>query len=75
MIESAPLGGALFSRFVEVLKTLGYNEAEIAATCPVTEEVFDHRFTHFPIYGLTKEQLDYMADAILESIDEMQKGI
>ena len=59
----------------EVLKTLGYNEAEIAATCPVTEEVFDHRFTHFPIYGLTKEQLDYMADAILESIDEMQKGI
>ena len=59
----------------EVLRYLGYNEAEIAATCPVTEEVFDHRFTHFPIYGLTKEQLDYMADAILESIDEMQKGI
>ena len=59
----------------EVLKGLGYNEEEIAATCPVTEEVFDHRFTHFPIYGLTKEQIDYMADAILESIDEMQKGI
>ena len=59
----------------EVLKSLGYNEEEIAATCPVTEEVFDRRFTHFPIYGLTQEQLDYMADAILESIDEMQKGI
>ena len=59
----------------EVLKGLGYNEEEIAASCPVTEEVFDRRFTHFPIYGLTKEQLDYMADAILESIDEMQKGI
>ncbi len=59
----------------EVLKDRGYNEAEIAATCPVTEEVFDRRFTHFPIYGLTQEQLDYMADAILESIDEMQKGI
>ena len=59
----------------EVLKTLGYNEEEIAASCPVTEEVFDRRFTHFPIYGLTQEQLDYMADAILESIDEMQKGI
>ena len=54
---------------------MGYNEEEIAASCPVTEEVFDRRFTHFPIYGLTKEQLDYMADAILESIDEMQKGI
>ncbi len=59
----------------EVLKDRGYDEAAIAATCPVTEEVFDRRFTHFPIYGLTKEQLDYMADAILESIDEMQKGI
>ena len=59
----------------DVLKGLGYNEEEIAATCPVTEEVFDRRFTHFPIYGLTQEQLDYMADAILESIDEMQKGI
>jgi len=59
----------------EVLKTLGYDEEAIAATCPVTEEVFDRRFTHFPIYGLTQEQLDYMADAILESIDEMQKGI
>ena len=59
----------------EVLKGRGYNEEEIAASCPVTEEVFDHRFTHFPIYGLTQEQLDYMADAILESIDEMQKGI
>ena len=59
----------------EVLKNLGYDEAAIAATCPVTEEVFDRRFTHFPIYGLTQEQLDYMADAILESIDEMQKGI
>ncbi len=59
----------------EVLKDRGYNEEEIAATCPVTEEIFDRRFTHFPIYGLTKEQLSYMADAILESIDEMQKGI
>ena len=59
----------------EVLKDRGYNEEEIAASCPVTEEVFDRRFTHFPIYGLTQEQLDYMADSILESIDEMQKGI
>ena len=59
----------------DVLKERGYDEAAIAATCPVTEEVFDRRFTHFPIYGLTQEQLDYMADAILESIDEMQKGI
>ena len=59
----------------EVLKDRGYDEAAIAATCPVTEEVFDRRFTHFPIYGLTQAQLDYMADSILESIDEMQRGV
>ena len=58
----------------EVLKERGNDEAAIAATCPVTEEVFDRRFTHFPIYGLTQEQLDYMADAILDSIAEMQAG-
>jgi len=59
----------------QVLKEYGYDEDAIAATCPVTEDVFYHRFTHFPVYGLTQEQLDYMADAILESIDEMKKGI
>lgn len=59
----------------QVLKDLGYDEAAIAATCPVTEEVFDRRFTHFPVYGLTKGQLDYMADSILASIDEMQRGV
>ena len=59
----------------QVLKDLGYDEAAIAATCPVTEEVFDRRFTHFPVYGLTKEQLDYMADSILASIDEMKRGV
>ena len=38
------------------------------------EEVFDRRFTHLPIYGLTDDQLKYMADAILESVKEMQEG-
>ena len=50
-------------------------EKAIAETCPVCEEVFNHRFTHFPVYGLTQEQLDYMADAILSSVDEMQRGV
>ena len=58
-----------------ILKDYGYDEDAIAATCPVCEEVFYRRFTHFPIYGLTKEQLDYMADSILASIDEMQRGV
>ncbi|NMB98059.1 MAG: hypothetical protein GYA02_15890, partial [Clostridiaceae bacterium] len=56
------------------LRELGYDREAIAATCPVCEEVFNRRFTHLPIYGLTKNQLDYMADAILESVAEMQQG-
>ncbi len=56
----------------DILKERGYDEDAIAATCPVVEEVFYRRFTHFPIYGLTQEQLDYMADSILEAVAEMQ---
>lgn len=52
----------------------GFSEKAIAKTCPVTEEVFDRRYTHLPIYGLTAEQLKYMADAIIESVEEMKRG-
>lgn len=72
-VTQIPHFGPLYK--FEILREYGYNEAEIAASCPVTEEVFNHRFTHFPIYGLSKEQLDYMADSILASIDEMQRGV
>ncbi|MBE6689259.1 MAG: DegT/DnrJ/EryC1/StrS family aminotransferase [Ruminococcaceae bacterium] len=71
-ITEIPHFGPLY-RF-NILKQLGYDEKEIAAGCPVCEEVFDRRFTHLPIYGLTDEQLEYMADAILESVKEMQEG-
>ncbi|MBQ7566372.1 MAG: DegT/DnrJ/EryC1/StrS family aminotransferase [Oscillospiraceae bacterium] len=59
----------------DLLKTFGYSKEEIAKTCPVTEEAFNHRFTHLPIYDLDEDQLIYMADAVLESIDEMQRGV
>ena len=52
----------------------GFDEKKIAKTCPVTEYVFDKCYTHLPIYGLTKAQLDYMADAILASVAEMKAG-
>ena len=52
----------------------GFDEAAIAATCPVTEDVFDKRYTHLPIYGLTEDQLKYMADAIIASVEEMRAG-
>lgn len=71
-VTNIPHFGPLY-RF-SVLKPFGYDEDEIAKTCPVCEDVFYHRFTHFPIYGLSKEQLDYMADAILDSVSEMQQG-
>ena len=58
----------------KVVQEMGYDSDEIARTCPNCEEVFYKRFTHLPLYGLSKEQIEYMADAVLESIEEMQAG-
>ena len=58
----------------KIVEQMGYNPDEIAKTCPVCEEVFYKRFTHLPLYGLSDEQLEYMADAVLESVNEMQQG-
>ena len=52
----------------------GFSEKKMAEACPVTEYVFDKCYTHLPIYGLTKEQLKFMADAIIESVAEMRAG-
>ena len=72
-VTNIPHFGPLY-RF-NVLKQLGYDPDEIAKTCPVCEEVFYHRFTHLPVYGLSDEQFEFMANAVLESVEEMQKGI
>jgi hypothetical protein len=53
---------------------MGYNPEAVAKTCPVWEAVFYRRYTHLPIYGLTDEQLDYMADTALECAAEMRAG-
>lgn len=58
----------------KIVQDLGYDSDEIAKTCPNCEEVFYKRYTHLPLYGLSDEQLKYMADAILESVKEMQEG-
>jgi len=71
-VTNIPHFGPLY-RF-KVVSDMGYDPDEIAKTCPVCEEVFYKRFTHLPIYGLSEEQLEYMADAILESVAEMQAG-
>ncbi|MBR2352995.1 MAG: DegT/DnrJ/EryC1/StrS family aminotransferase [Clostridia bacterium] len=58
----------------KIVQDMGYDSDEIAKTCPNCEEVFYKRFTHLPLYGLSEEQLAYMADAVLESVAEMQAG-
>ena len=57
----------------EVIKRLGYDTAEIERSCPVSEEVFNRRFTHLPLYPLTPEQVEYMADAVLDAVSELKK--
>ena len=58
----------------QLLKALGYDETAIARTCPVTEEAFNRRYTHLPLYGLSEEAVEYMADAVIESVREMKQG-
>ena len=55
------------------MRQLGYDTKAIEKTCPNAEEAFQHRFTHLPLYPLTQKQLEYMADAVIESVKEMQR--
>ena len=71
-VTNIPHFGPLY-RF-KIVQDMGYDSDEIAKTCPVCEEVFYKRFTHLPLYGLSDEQLEYMANAVLESVKEMQEG-
>ncbi len=57
-----------------IMRQLGYDTAAIQKTCPATEEVFNRRFTHLPLYEFTREQLKYMADAVIESVNEIKAG-
>ncbi len=58
----------------KVVQDMGYDSDKIAKTCPNCEEAFYKRFTHLPLYGLSEEQITYMADAVLEAVSEMQAG-
>lgn len=57
-----------------VIEQLGYDQEKIRETCPNAQEGFYKRFTHLPIYNLSQNQLDYMCDAVLASVREMQSG-
>ncbi|MBC7288414.1 MAG: DegT/DnrJ/EryC1/StrS family aminotransferase [Armatimonadetes bacterium] len=58
----------------ELLRRLGYDHDEIAATCPRAEELFNRRFTHLPLYPLEDDQVEYMADAVIEAVQELRAG-
>jgi len=57
-----------------VMRQLGYDTAAIQASCPAAEDVFANRFTHLPIYGLTRAQVKYLGDAVIESVEELRAG-
>jgi len=58
-----------------LMQQLGYDTKAIEKTCPVAEEAFQHRFTHLPLYDFDEEQIKYMADAVIESVEEMKRGV
>jgi dTDP-4-amino-4,6-dideoxygalactose transaminase len=58
----------------QAVQDMGYNSEEIAKSCPNCEDIFYKRYTHLPVYGLSQSQLEYLADAVLNSIKEMQEG-
>ena len=58
----------------EIVKELGYDREAIAESCPNTEQVFAKKYTHLPLYGLTQEQIEYMAGAVLEAVQELKEG-
>ncbi len=57
-----------------IMKELGYDENAIAETCPNTERMFYHSYTHLPLYPLTRQQLEYQAAAVVEAVREMKAG-
>jgi dTDP-4-amino-4,6-dideoxygalactose transaminase len=54
------------------LKQMGYNTGAMQKSCPNAEEAFLHKFTHLPLYPVSKEQVEYMADNIIEAVKEMK---
>ncbi len=55
------------------LKQLGYDTKAMQMSCPNAEKAFLHTFTHLPLYPLTNEQLEYMADVVIDCVEEMKK--
>jgi len=57
-----------------IMSELGYDTQAIEATCPNAEMVFNHQFTHLPLYRFNRADLKYMADAVIDSVAALRKG-
>ncbi len=57
-----------------LMRQLGYDADRIAATCPKTEALFYHGYTHLPLYPLSHEDLEYQATAVVEAVRELKSG-
>jgi len=57
----------------ELLRQMGCGAEAGRRSCPNAEEAFRHRFTHLPLYGLTADQVAYLADAVIDSVREMRE--
>jgi len=55
----------------KIFEQLGYDTRAIAESCPNAEDAFWHRFTHLPLYPLADEQVELMADLVIEAAEEM----
>jgi len=71
-IVQIPHFGPLYK--FSIMKQLGYDTEAIQDGCPAAEEAFNHRFTHLPLYKYTRDDLKYMADAVIESVRELKSG-
>lgn len=71
-VTQIPHFGPLYK--FDIVRRLGYDPKAIAKTCPHTEDVFNHGFTHLPLYPLTRAQLRYMAEAVKASARELRAG-
>ncbi len=58
----------------QIFEQLGYDRSAIQASCPVCEEAYTNRFTHLPLYELSKAQLKYLGEAVAESVAELRAG-
>jgi perosamine synthetase len=54
------------------LKQMGYDTMAMKNSCPNAEEAFLHKFTHLPLYPLTEQQVEYIADNVIEAVREMK---